>query len=160
MIDALKDRVKLGSEQRVGSSLMCYIDIGYKELVEMLGEPNEDNDGYKVDAEWRVEFDGVMHTIYNYKDGVNYLGEFEGTPVDFITDWHIGGNDEAKAKEFKAFLLQHRTGPYPLEPVTDEELNAVVTMISQMDRIEFAKVDDLVSKLSFDICNRKKESEG
>jgi hypothetical protein len=159
MIDALKDRIKMGSDQHVGSSLMCYIEIGYDELVEMIGEPNCENDGYKVDAEWRLEFDGVFHTIYNYKDGKNYCGA-EGTDVEFITDWHIGGNDEEKAKEFKEFLLQHRTGPYPLKPVTEEDIECVLHVIRQMDRIEFTKVEDLVSNLSFSVFAQKRKELG
>lgn len=148
MIDALKDRIKIGTDQKIGSSGQSEVNIGYKELVEMLGEPNEDGYAYKTDAEWRIEFDGVMHTIYNYKDGVSYLGPFEGTPTEFLTEWHIGGNDKEKAEELRDLLLQHRTGPYPIEPVTEEELHAVIEMIRQMDRITFCKVDTLVACLT------------
>jgi hypothetical protein len=70
-------------------SLVGYIDISYDRLVEKFGEPTE-GDGYKVDAEWLLDIDGEFVTIYNYKDGVNYNGP-EGTPVEDITDWHIGG---------------------------------------------------------------------
>jgi hypothetical protein len=159
MIDALKDRIKMGSDKFVGSSYQACVDIGYRELVEMLGEPNEDNDGYKVDAEWRLEFDGVFHSIYNYKDGINYNGA-EGTPTEFITDWHIGGNDKAKAEELRDFLLQHRTGPYEIEPVTDEEIECVVHVLKQMDRIDFVKVEDLVSNLSFSVFAKKRKELG
>jgi len=76
-----------------GTSLQGYIRCKYSTLVKVFGEPS-DGDGYKVDAEWAVQFeDGTIATIYNWKDGVNYLGEDEGMPVQFITDWHIGGND-------------------------------------------------------------------
>jgi hypothetical protein len=76
-----------------GSSLKGEIDIAYSHLVEVLGPPNDEGDGYKVDAEWVLEFpDGLIATIYNYKTGRNYLGE-EGLPVEQIRDWHIGGHD-------------------------------------------------------------------
>jgi hypothetical protein len=52
------------------------------------------HDDYKSDAEWAFEFeDGTIVTIYNYKDGFNYCGE-DGTPLKYITDWHIGGYSE------------------------------------------------------------------
>lgn len=86
-----------------GTSLQGYIEISYKELVEKLGKPN-DGDGYKVDAEWCVEFeDGTVATIYNYKDGKNYNGS-SGTPKTKITDWHIGGNDERSYKQVHALF--------------------------------------------------------
>lgn len=74
--------------------LQGYITISYDELVEKLGEPSSDGDGYKVDAEWYITFDDdTFATIYNYKDGVNYNGT-SGLRVSEITDWHIGGSNE------------------------------------------------------------------
>ncbi len=74
-----------------GTSLQGYCEVPYQRLVEVFGPHHHDGDGYKVDAEWVIEFeDGTLATIYNYKDGPNYCGE-EGTPVADITDWHIGG---------------------------------------------------------------------
>lgn len=74
-----------------GTWLVGGIDISYARLVEKLGEPG-DGDGEKVDAEWVIKFtDGTIATIHNYKDGVNYNGEIEGTPTEEITDWHVGG---------------------------------------------------------------------
>lgn len=76
--------------QVVGTHLQGYIYCGYDRLVEVFGEPTG-GDGYKVDAEWDIEFeDGKVATIYNYKDGVNYLGE-DGEEVETIREWHIGG---------------------------------------------------------------------
>lgn len=87
-----------------GTSLCDYIRVSYANLVRVFGQPTS-GDGYKVDAEWILEFDdGVVATIYNYKDGRNYCGE-EGLDVEFITDWHIGGHQRADVPErVKAIL--------------------------------------------------------
>ena len=73
----------------------------YQELVDIFGESAE-GDQYKVDAQWIVLIHAgsvalqedahfpLIATIYNYKDGVNYCGA-EGKPVEYITDWHVGG---------------------------------------------------------------------
>lgn len=76
-----------------GTHLMGEIDTSYERLVEVLGKPQE-GDGYKVDAEWCLKFNnGLVATIYNYKDGKNYNGS-EGLETEAITDWHIGGLDK------------------------------------------------------------------
>lgn len=81
-----------------GTCLQGYICIPFANLVEVLGEPHSDGDGYKVDAEWILMFDnGTVATIYNYKNGPNYCGQ-DGTPVDEIEDWHIGGHSKMAEK--------------------------------------------------------------
>lgn len=76
-----------------GTYLLGEFSIGYAALVGAIGEPTSDGDGYKVDAEWGITFDnGVVATIYNYKDGPNY-NDGEGL-VEDIRDWHIGGRDD------------------------------------------------------------------
>ncbi len=90
-------RVKLAG--RSDGCLNGELDISYAKLVELLGEPNAGTDGYKTDAEWSIEFDGVPFSIYNYKDGKNYLGS-DGLDVEDIRDWHIGGSNKEKAAEF------------------------------------------------------------
>lgn len=67
------------------------INATYKSLVELLGEPNGKTDGYKVDIEWELLINGKPMTIYNWKNGKNYLGN-SGMNIEDITDWHIGGN--------------------------------------------------------------------
>lgn len=80
------------------SSLQGYIQTSYDDLVGCFGEPTSDGDGYKVDAHWSITFaDGVVATIYNWKDGPNYCGP-HGTPVQRITDWHIGGHQGTDAE--------------------------------------------------------------
>lgn len=77
----------------VGTHLQGYVNATYAELKRAFGEPSN-GDGYKVDAEWVIRgLDGVVATIYNYKDGKNYCGK-QGKPKTRITDWHIGGRDK------------------------------------------------------------------
>lgn len=74
-----------------GTSLQGILNISYGEIVAKLGEPTSDGDGYKVDAEWTLEFeDGTIATIYNYKTGPNYNGSGDWN-VEDIRAWHIGG---------------------------------------------------------------------
>lgn len=91
-------------KKSTGTCLQGYIDADFFDLVNLFGEPLE-GDGYKVDAEWIIEFDnGEIATIYNYKDGYNYNGPETGTPTELITDWHIGGKSK-KAVELVSDLL-------------------------------------------------------
>jgi len=79
-----------------GTHLQGGINTTFEKLVDAFGEPTS-GDGYKVDAEWEIEFENpnsdtsVIATIYNWKNGKNYLGCEEGMDVEDITDWHIGG---------------------------------------------------------------------
>lgn len=76
-----------------GTHLQGYVNVSYNQLINVFGEPNGIHDKYKIDAEWVVEFPaGIIATIYNYKDGKNYLGE-EGSEVEDINEWHIGGHE-------------------------------------------------------------------
>lgn len=77
-----------------GTWLQGYVDADYADLVTHFGKPTK-ADGYKVDAEWIVKDKdtGVLATVYNYKDGKNYLGR-DGVPTKQIRAWHIGGTDK------------------------------------------------------------------
>jgi hypothetical protein len=66
-----------------------YFETTYKDLKRIFGQPTE-GDGFKVDAQWLVMTPAGPASIYNYKDGKNYLGR-EGTATTKLTDWHIGG---------------------------------------------------------------------
>ena len=82
----------------IGTGLLDYLTIPYDIIVKTFGEPGE-SDGYKVDAEWEIEFeDGNVATIYNYKSGKNYLGE-KGIPTKDIKEWHIGGRKRSVVKD-------------------------------------------------------------
>jgi hypothetical protein len=103
---ALKFRThndKKGDIDVNGTCCQGEIDISYKKLVKVFGEP-EESDGYKVDAEWSIQFeDGEVATIYNYKDGKNYNGD-SGKKTEKITEWHIGGNKKIVVERIKKIL--------------------------------------------------------
>ena len=80
-----------------GTCLQGYINAHYYDLLEKFGEPSTHGDGYKTDAEWLVEFeDGTVATVYNWKNGFNYCGT-DGTPVEYITEWNVGGKHGTEA---------------------------------------------------------------
>jgi hypothetical protein len=69
--------------------LQGYVTAKYSTLIALFGEAQVFA-SYKTDAEWDLMTPYGHATIYNYKDGKNYLGD-EGLPTEEITDWHIGG---------------------------------------------------------------------
>jgi len=76
----------------LGTGWQADLKVDYKKLFDTFGKSHTD-DSYKIDAEWDLKFlDGTIATIYNYKDGKNYLGD-EGLELEEITDWNIGGVD-------------------------------------------------------------------
>jgi hypothetical protein len=89
-----------GENSQQFTHLQGEISVTWKEIVKTFGKPNDDTDGYKVDAHWSIMTPAGAATIYNYKDGKNYLGK-EGTPKTKITDWHIGGHK----KDVVAYIL-------------------------------------------------------
>jgi hypothetical protein len=96
--------ITLGGDQN-GTSLNGYITVAYADLVALLGKPNSEGDRYKTDANWDLTVRGKAMSIYNYKDGKNYLG-FRGLKTKDITDWHIGGaGDLDKEIEYLSSLL-------------------------------------------------------
>ena len=74
-----------------GTSLMGNITVPYKDLVSRFGDPSAiDGDGYKSDCEWIISTPDGVATIYNWKNGKNYLGK-DGLKVEDISNWNIGG---------------------------------------------------------------------
>lgn len=69
------------------SNMTCYqgeVNTNYARLVEVFGEPHytESGDG-KVTAEWVIEFNGEVATIYDWKTGKTPMNDYS---------WHIGGH--------------------------------------------------------------------
>jgi len=86
------------------SSLCFEFCATYKNIVSSFAKQNAKNDGDKTDAEWQLMTEtGIYFTIYNYKNGKNYLGE-EGELIKDITDWHVGISDDSKSDELYNFF--------------------------------------------------------
>ena len=82
-----------------GSSFKGDFIMPYDELLQILGEPSFDGDGFKVDVEWIIETPHGIATVYNYKNGPSYQGH--GT-IDEIRGWHIG----SRSVPATAYVLQ------------------------------------------------------
>lgn len=90
-----------------GTSLVGSMDISYRQLVHIFGEPTT-GDEYKTDAEWEIQFeDGTIATIYNYKSGKNYNGA-EGQATSRIRDWHIGGHNQDAYNRVIEVVIEYR----------------------------------------------------
>ena len=89
-----------------GTSLQGYLNASYDKIVKVLGEPHENYDDGKIDAEWNFKINSHVVTLYNYKDGKNYLGS-EGADIKDITIWHIGGHDKRVLKEVKKLFTDN-----------------------------------------------------
>ena len=127
-----------------GSHLQGYVDARYDELVSLFGKPH-DSDGYKVDAEWNVQFaDGTVATIYNYKDGRNYCGS-SGSPKEAITNWHIGGFTKQAADNVQITidLFREQQAPKP-KTKADEAFGTALEMMNMIRKTKGKEYADLV----------------
>ena len=90
-----------------GTSLMGEFECDYSLLKRLFGNPCK-GDEYKIDAQWCLKFPcGTIATIYNYKDGKNYLGR-DGLPKTKLTKWHIGGRSEKAVKVVLDYVLNNK----------------------------------------------------
>ena len=80
-------------------------DAPFSYVRAILGEPiykNGDGIDDKSDVIWQIIVKSnpiELITVYNYKDGKNYLGD-EGKEVEQITYWKIGSNNRDKARTY------------------------------------------------------------
>ena len=81
----------------VNTNLTCLqgeIHIGFYDLVDMFGEPEDVSSTGKSDVQWAIEIDGVVATIYNWKNGPAYTGD-DSIEVERIHEWNIGGHSQS-----------------------------------------------------------------
>jgi hypothetical protein len=87
-----------------GTSYQGAIHESFEKLLEVFGAPLGASGDNKVDVEWEIEFgNGIVATIYNWKNGPASLGENGTNPVE-ITDWHIGGKNQHSMWEVEEYL--------------------------------------------------------
>ena len=87
-----------------GTSYQGVISESFKNLLNAFGTPMGASDDGKVDVEWNVLFnDGVVATIYNWKNGPASMGSNGTNPVDIQT-WHIGGKTVSAVYDVEEIL--------------------------------------------------------
>jgi len=94
-----------------GTSVRGFLICNYQELVDRFGKPlSAGFDDSKSDAEWHIKFeDGAVATIYNWKNGRNYLGD-EGLYPWEIMNWNIGGDRIGIESRIKGLIREDITG--------------------------------------------------
>jgi hypothetical protein len=111
-LDYELDDAKIFAPGRV-IHLVGHIHTTYAALCRLFGAPATIGPGGddKIDVDWWLEFDdGTIAWIHNHKDGPNYLGG-HGTPVEQITDWHVGGRGEHAHRLVHAALTDTASSP-------------------------------------------------
>ncbi len=95
-----------------GTSRQGSFSMPYAVLVNIIGQPNGMNDGYKTDVEWIFKFgepsisggkSNSVATIYNWKNGPNYTG---GGSIEDIDEWNVGGHDDSAIAELR-WIIQY-----------------------------------------------------
>lgn len=72
-----------------GTGLQGYVKASYTELTNLFGEPHPATEDGKVTHLWVVSAEGVIFTIYDYKEDLN-TGKRE--------DWHIGSKQKVAVR--------------------------------------------------------------
>jgi len=138
-----------------GTSLQGEVTATFKELTDLFGAYTE-ADGHKVDAHWQIKFDdGLVATVYNYKDGINYCGE-SGTPVEQITEWHVGGDKNAAVQRVQILLDLHREGKSEARKKDPLE-TAFESAFDMMDSIKATHGDDYAKVVEIALLVRKNQ---
>ena len=110
-----------------------YLDAQYDELCILFGAPVVFSGEGKVDAEWTVPLKGGgVATIYNWKNGRNYLGD-EGRLSSDITRWHIGGERQEAAIEITLMVEQFREQLKRKAKTSDPLINAKQHLLDAVD---------------------------
>ena len=93
-----------------GTSLQARLhNLTYATIIDTFGEPSDRFDNYKSDAEWIIQFDdGQVATLYNYKNGRNYMGPDAPSKYD-ITTWNVGGKSHEVVLRLRQLLMKDST---------------------------------------------------
>ena len=81
----------------VNTNLTCLqgeIHLSFQDLVDIFGQPEDISSTGKSDVQWAIEIDGVVATIYNWKNGPAYTGD-DSIEDERIHDWNIGGHSQS-----------------------------------------------------------------
>jgi hypothetical protein len=97
-----------GKHYSNGNRTRGIFHVPYYLLVKAFGVPSKItvSKGKATDAEWTTTTEnGSTVSLYNYKNGNNYLGT-EGTPTHEIAEWHLSAPLDDYYWEIKCFLEQ------------------------------------------------------
>lgn len=83
-------------EDASGTGLQGYVKTSYQDLVQMFGPSNGPSGDGKVTNGWSLKIDGVIVTIYDYKEDLN-TGKDE--------EWHIGGKGKLALELAESVIL-------------------------------------------------------
>ena len=82
IINVMKFKVLNNYKAAMMTSYCGIINICYDDLVECFGQPMGPSGDGKVQAEWILEIEGVVCTIYDWK---------EDREPEYVVEWHVGG---------------------------------------------------------------------
>ena len=82
-------------EEANGTSFQGYVETSYGQLVSAFGKSMKGSEDGKVNHQWIVKIDGILCTIYDYKENLN-----NGK----VSDWHVGGKAKACVQMVKEVL--------------------------------------------------------
>jgi len=74
-----------------GTSGQGLIDTDYATLKKVFGKP-ADGGSDKIRKHWTIKIDGVVCTIYDYKQGKKYSSKYS-VPLKYA-NWSVGGNSK------------------------------------------------------------------
>ena len=91
-----------------GSCYQASLRGKFEDIIQIFGWPcyigDDASDDRKVFVEWVLEFPSEqICTIYNYKNGYNYMGE-NGISVFDMEYWSVGGHNYEVINELKRIL--------------------------------------------------------
>lgn len=94
-------------KKRTGTSFKGYLYVRYDQLMALFDEPRvPEHSDNKIDVEWIIDTPYGVATIYNYKDGKNYMGK-AGLRPDQISEWHVGGKNIDSYEWVKKQISEH-----------------------------------------------------
>ena len=118
-----------GRDPRTGGTFLQgeLVNITYYELIDIFGPPNSNGDGHKIEVEWRLFIEGHIVTIYNWKNGKKYLGEY-GIPVENMFLWNVGGHTREAYSTLLKYIREYGDGK-PQEVENKKCLNSLIQRV-------------------------------
>tara|TARA_R110000850_G_scaffold202076_1_gene328122 strand:- start:244 stop:651 length:408 start_codon:yes stop_codon:yes gene_type:complete len=78
--------------------------VDYNTLKKLFGKPNIESGSEKTRKHWAIGIDGVICTIYDWKQGKSYRGY---RPLKY-TRWSVGGSHEISLRLVQGVIDSHR----------------------------------------------------